>query len=465
MHMSPEQAELEETIEERSEAKYDPLTFNPEAQLNKYWDEAIEDAYHMAPVSSLKELVAASGENGEFSYKDMLLSRMRESGNASLADMAEQLEDTPESVFGELSIRSAEALEVEDLIFELDVEYDGVYEIYKRLAEKEDHSFTIAKDPSEKRTLVYIDDIDPYARAFYHDSTLTVSLMEEYWDIFEEVDWDEEASRREKAFHAQDVAHKMAFFCGIANTSDVYRQFLTWYPDEDIWGDDNVFTMMLRQISLNHDIYDTGFSVVDFEEDEHDPIVVSFELWNLCGCFDDSVAREKVEETFQSISEPLLDRHEITGFWGLHEDIKDVDPLEYASEIPQARRLAQFLDEHVPENANKLNYAEATLDTLVCLIIGQPSDPQRTLEIVMDTGIVQLDSFEEMQEFVDCFMNLHNALPCWANYGSSPNGLRDVSTGRKTFYDEHGRPKKVGRNDPCPCGSGKKYKRCCGRNG
>ena len=25
------------------------------------------------------------------------------------------------------------------------------------------------------------------------------------------------------------------------------------------------------------------------------------------------------------------------------------------------------------------------------------------------------------------------------------------------------KPKKVGRNDPCPCGSGKKYKYCCGR--
>ena len=23
--------------------------------------------------------------------------------------------------------------------------------------------------------------------------------------------------------------------------------------------------------------------------------------------------------------------------------------------------------------------------------------------------------------------------------------------------------KKIGRNDPCPCGSGKKYKRCCGK--
>ncbi|MCI6277572.1 MAG: SEC-C domain-containing protein, partial [Clostridium sp.] len=23
---------------------------------------------------------------------------------------------------------------------------------------------------------------------------------------------------------------------------------------------------------------------------------------------------------------------------------------------------------------------------------------------------------------------------------------------------------KVGRNDPCPCESGKKYKKCCGKN-
>jgi preprotein translocase subunit SecA len=26
------------------------------------------------------------------------------------------------------------------------------------------------------------------------------------------------------------------------------------------------------------------------------------------------------------------------------------------------------------------------------------------------------------------------------------------------------REKKIGRNDPCPCGSGKKYKKCCGVN-
>lgn len=39
-----------------------------------------------------------------------------------------------------------------------------------------------------------------------------------------------------------------------------------------------------------------------------------------------------------------------------------------------------------------------------------------------------------------------------------------------TGYDQPAQPQtyvrsqpKVGRNDPCPCGSGRKYKRCCGK--
>ncbi|KAB5148749.1 hypothetical protein GAC40_28460, partial [Bacteroides thetaiotaomicron] len=31
------------------------------------------------------------------------------------------------------------------------------------------------------------------------------------------------------------------------------------------------------------------------------------------------------------------------------------------------------------------------------------------------------------------------------------------------FYDTFSGTK-IGRNDPCPCGSGKKYKKCCGRD-
>jgi len=44
----------------------------------------------------------------------------------------------------------------------------------------------------------------------------------------------------------------------------------------------------------------------------------------------------------------------------------------------------------------------------------------------------------------------------------------DVVT-EATSAMEKAKPKrtgpKVGRNDPCPCGSGKKFKQCCGTNG
>jgi len=47
------------------------------------------------------------------------------------------------------------------------------------------------------------------------------------------------------------------------------------------------------------------------------------------------------------------------------------------------------------------------------------------------------------------------------------NVIKAVATSSGKEEDSHRRPQaksdKVGRNDPCPCGSGKKYKNCCGR--
>ena len=46
---------------------------------------------------------------------------------------------------------------------------------------------------------------------------------------------------------------------------------------------------------------------------------------------------------------------------------------------------------------------------------------------------------------------------------------KDISTNRGSDTSKVKKPvkraeAKVGRNDLCPCGSGKKYKNCCGRN-
>ena len=40
---------------------------------------------------------------------------------------------------------------------------------------------------------------------------------------------------------------------------------------------------------------------------------------------------------------------------------------------------------------------------------------------------------------------------------------RAISKGLRAIVSQKPKPAKVGRNDPCPCGSGKKYKKCCMR--
>ena len=53
--------------------------------------------------------------------------------------------------------------------------------------------------------------------------------------------------------------------------------------------------------------------------------------------------------------------------------------------------------------------------------------------------------------------------------GAALEAIESVDGGKKINTPEHSQTvvnegPKVGRNDPCPCGSGKKYKNCCGKN-
>ena len=54
-----------------------------------------------------------------------------------------------------------------------------------------------------------------------------------------------------------------------------------------------------------------------------------------------------------------------------------------------------------------------------------------------------------------------------ASSGGAQRKASDVVSEAAAAVAEKAKPvrtgPKVGRNDPCPCGSGKKYKHCCGR--
>ncbi|MEX1266093.1 MAG: SEC-C metal-binding domain-containing protein, partial [Woeseia sp.] len=52
-----------------------------------------------------------------------------------------------------------------------------------------------------------------------------------------------------------------------------------------------------------------------------------------------------------------------------------------------------------------------------------------------------------------------DSLASYANLGRS---VFDAVAERSTRQQEPARSAKVGRNAQCPCGSGRKYKKCCG---
>jgi uncharacterized protein YecA (UPF0149 family) len=79
---------------------------------------------------------------------------------------------------------------------------------------------------------------------------------------------------------------------------------------------------------------------------------------------------------------------------------------------------------------------------------------------------------KQTDEFVSQLNDLHNNTRMWILKGHTPEELfeeekkhlqplpkknKGGSVGEQTVI----KGEQVGRNDPCPCGSGKKYKKCC----
>ncbi|WP_205600784.1 SEC-C metal-binding domain-containing protein [Gracilibacillus sp. YIM 98692] len=96
-------------------------------------------------------------------------------------------------------------------------------------------------------------------------------------------------------------------------------------------------------------------------------------------------------------------------------------------------------------------------------------DLQELLQTVYNTDIIlQMfqDAFDikhqnEIKQYFGLAVDLHNHLKQWRLKGFSP---RELSTAyQKTSSNQPVRVIKVGRNEPCPCGSGKKHKKCCGK--
>ena len=104
---------------------------------------------------------------------------------------------------------------------------------------------------------------------------------------------------------------------------------------------------------------------------------------------------------------------------------------------------------------------EDDVDSLITELIFNIKNEIGTMSIVElleKRGAVFITGSKSSDELIAAVANVYNSTPIWTLKGTTALELEERRT--KTVVVEN----KIGRNDPCPCGSGKKYKKCCGRN-
>lgn len=82
---------------------------------------------------------------------------------------------------------------------------------------------------------------------------------------------------------------------------------------------------------------------------------------------------------------------------------------------------------------------------------------------------LEFPNMEVVQGLTKALISLHNETPLWVLKGHAPQELRlqgvedphlELIKKKQPVVNTN----KIGRNELCPCGSGKKYKKCCGAN-
>ena len=144
----------------------------------------------------------------------------------------------------------------------------------------------------------------------------------------------------------------------------------------------------------------------------------------------------------------------------LSRSLLENDVVNELLDNPNAVRLRNFLDERVPDGQDDLVFADYVVYEMVLASIESGSF-QALLSYAKELGLEGCSSNPDRLTVL--LTNLFNAMPSWENNGWSPQELYEQLTGRRLFYNDDGSVVKVGPDEQCPCGSGKKYRECCGK--
>ena len=168
------------------------------------------------------------------------------------------------------------------------------------------------------------------------------------------------------------------------------------------------------------------------------------------------MSRTLLEQWRDIAYDESADRGQLQKFWGSYFQIeKEIyEQLLEAPDVEVKGTVKELAEKYGQEVLTMVGFLDGIDESL---------KEQNPIETMDENTVVSLafDKERLYKNMVAAKADWLDGLPQWKEIYSEEE--------LKKFYKEQKesttirKEKKIGRNDPCPCGSGKKYKKCCGK--
>ena len=142
-----------------------------------------------------------------------------------------------------------------------------------------------------------------------------------------------------------------------------------------------------------------------------------------------------------------------------YSQVYDAGDDNYIDATPAYQAFAQYLMQ--AHGLDVLKAADVVGEVYIMLQNGQTM--QKASDYLDELGF--FENQEKAKALLPLLIDFNNTSHLWPLKGNTPERLMNHEADARgkiiSFADAQKKRPKVGRNDPCPCGSGKKYKNCC----
>lgn len=155
------------------------------------------------------------------------------------------------------------------------------------------------------------------------------------------------------------------------------------------------------------------------------------------------------------INENIISAEDKSRYIPEKEELLKYENEMYYETSPYSKIMIKFFIEEMEMDIN--NAMELVEDLVLQIKLGC-----RMQDLVDTIGIEygEFESEEQTEKIIPILIDLFNNTRKWYNNGMLSKEMRER---KKQNGNSPRKVVKIGRNEPCPCGSDKKYKKCCGK--